>query len=104
MDDRYRGVFGRRDVVFMNQADLAAQGLSHGDAVTVETAFDTAQPARLEGFIVIAHDIARGSVAAYYPEANGLVPLSYHDPKSGTPSYKSVPVRILARPQKPVAA
>jgi molybdopterin-dependent oxidoreductase alpha subunit len=100
MDDRYRGVFGRRDVVFMSQSDLAAQGLAHGDNVTVETAFETGTPARLEGFIVIAHDIAPGSVAAYYPEANGLVPLSHHDPKSGTPSYKSVPVRIFASPQR----
>jgi hypothetical protein len=49
---------------------------------------------RLAGLTAIAHDIARGSVAAYYPEANGLVPLGYHDPESGTPSYKSVPVRI----------
>jgi molybdopterin-dependent oxidoreductase alpha subunit len=96
MDDRYRGVFGRRDVVFMNQADLTARGLAHGDTVTVETAFDDNEPARLEGYTVIAHDIAPGSVAAYYPEANRLLPLSYHDKQSGTPSYKSVPVRITA--------
>jgi molybdopterin-dependent oxidoreductase alpha subunit len=94
LDDRYRGVFGRRDVVFMNAGDLAARGLAHGDVVTVETAFGEGQTAKLEGFTVIAHDIAAGSVAAYYPEANGLVPLAYHDPLSGTPSYKSVPVRI----------
>jgi molybdopterin-dependent oxidoreductase alpha subunit len=100
MDDRYRGVFGRRDVVFMNQTDLAASGLAHGDTVTVETAFETGTPARLEGFIVIAHDIAQGSVAAYYPEANGLVPLTHHDPQSGTPSYKSVPVRIFSPAQR----
>ena len=50
-----------------------------------------------EGFIVVAYDIARGSVAAYCPEANGIVPLSYHDAQSGTPSYKSVPVRITRR-------
>jgi len=95
LDDRYRGVFGRRDVVFMNAGDLAARGLAHGDVVTVETAFDSGTPARLEGFTVVAHDIAPGSVAAYYPEANGLLPLSYHDTQSGTPSYKSVPVRIF---------
>lgn len=94
MDDRYRGVFGRRDVVFMNEADLAGLGLAHGDAVDIETVLDGAQGCRLAGFIAIAHDIARGSVAAYYPEANGLVPLSYHDARSGTPSYKSIPVKI----------
>ncbi len=43
----------------------------------------------------IEYDIAPGSVAAYYPEANVLVPLDYLDKESGTPSYKSTPVRIL---------
>jgi molybdopterin-dependent oxidoreductase alpha subunit len=97
LDDRYRGVFGRRDVILMNQADLAFHNLAHGDKVTVETALGGPAPARLEGFTVIAHDIALGSVAAYYPEANGLIPLAYHDKQSGTPSYKSIPVRIFAQ-------
>ncbi|HVJ43423.1 MAG TPA: FdhF/YdeP family oxidoreductase [Dongiaceae bacterium] len=94
LDDRYRGVFGRRDVLFMNEADLAASALQHGDRVDIETALPTGRVLRLTGLTAIAHDIAPGSVAAYYPEANGLVPLDYHDPDSGTPSYKSVPVRI----------
>ena len=37
LDDRYRGVFGRRDVLFMNEDDLAARGLEHGDLVDIET-------------------------------------------------------------------
>lgn len=94
LDDRYRGVFGRRDVLFMNEADLAARQLEHGDVVDIQTALPGGRVLHLAGLTAIAHDIARGSVAAYYPEANGLVPLSYHDPDSGTPSYKSVPVRI----------
>lgn len=94
LDDRYRGVFGRRDVVFMSQDDLAAQGLEHGDVVDVETVLPGETARRLNGFTVIAYDIAPGSVAAYYPEANALVPLSYHDAQSGTPSYKSIPVKI----------
>jgi hypothetical protein len=40
------------------------------------------------------YDIPRGSVAAYYPETNGLLPLSYHDKKSKTPSAKSIPVIV----------
>jgi anaerobic selenocysteine-containing dehydrogenase len=96
-NDRYRGVFGRRDVVFMSQEDLAEHKLEHGDIVDIETALPHDGSNRLEGFTVIAYDIARGSVAAYYPEANCLVPLSYHDANSGTPSYKSVPVRITRR-------
>jgi hypothetical protein len=30
LDDRYRGVFGRRDVIFMNKDDLAKRGLVDG--------------------------------------------------------------------------
>jgi anaerobic selenocysteine-containing dehydrogenase len=93
LNDRYRGVFGRRDVLFMNAADLAGLGLAHGDLVQIETALPSSQPRRLS-LTAIAYDIARGSVAAYYPEANGLVPLDYCDKESGTPSYKSVPVSV----------
>jgi molybdopterin-dependent oxidoreductase alpha subunit len=96
LDDRYRGVFGRRDVLFINQADLVTRKLEHGDVVDVETAFASDTPLRLVGLTAIAYDIAPGSIAAYYPEANALVPLSYHDRQSGTPSYKSVPVRIFS--------
>lgn len=93
LNDRYRGVFGRRDVLFTNADDLAARGLAHGDLVEIETALPTGEPRHLT-LTAITYDIARGSVGAYYPEANGLVPLDYQDKESGTPSYKSVPVRI----------
>lgn len=92
-DDRYRGVFGRRDVLFMNELDLQAHGLEHGDRICVESALADGARRRLE-LTVLRHEIAPGSVAAYYPEANGLVPLDYRDETSGTPAYKSVPVRV----------
>lgn len=95
LDDRYRGVFGRRDVVFMNRDDLAERGIEQGDEIQVETAFGQGKERRLSKLIAIAYEIARGSVATYYPEGNCLVPLDYHDKTSGTPSYKSVPVRVL---------
>jgi molybdopterin-dependent oxidoreductase alpha subunit len=101
LDDRYRGVFGRRDVVFMNESDLAARGLEHGDVVDIETALPGGDMLRLRGLTAIGYDIARGSVAAYYPEANAIVPLAYHDPQSGTPSYKSIPVRITGSAPAP---
>jgi molybdopterin-dependent oxidoreductase alpha subunit len=122
MDDRYRGIFGRRDVVFAHAADLAANGIEHGDSIDVETALPSTHLAsgdatsadttfaattfaggrQLLGFTAIAYDIARGSVAAYYPEANCLVPLEFHDPHSGTPAYKSVPVRIRRSAVQPL--
>src|SRR5690606_8756191 len=35
-DDRYRGISGRRDVVFVNPQDLAERGLREGQRIDVE--------------------------------------------------------------------
>ncbi|MEB5750161.1 FdhF/YdeP family oxidoreductase [Leclercia adecarboxylata] len=96
LDDRYRGVFGRRDVLFMNEEDMQQLGLEHGDRVDIHTALPGSQQ-RLDDITVVAYSIAPGTVAGYYPEANVLVPLDYLDKESGTPSYKSVPVRLSLR-------
>jgi len=93
-DDRYRGVFGRRDVIFMSEEDLVGRNLRHGDRVDVTTALPGYEDLQLKGFTVVSYDIAPGSIAAYFPEANCLVPLAYQDKLSGTPAYKSVPVKI----------
>lgn len=90
LNDRYRGVTGRRDVIFANADDLAAMGLAHGDIVDVIAGSGR----MLAEQTVLAHAIARGSVAAYYPEANGLIALDDYDRRSGTPSYKSVPIKL----------
>jgi molybdopterin-dependent oxidoreductase alpha subunit len=98
LDDRYRGVFGRRDIVFLNAEDLVSRGLEHGDTVDVEAAAEAGDlegPTRiLRGLTAVAYDIPRGSAAAYYPEANVLISLAHYDRRSGTPSYKAVPVRV----------
>jgi anaerobic selenocysteine-containing dehydrogenase len=77
LDDRYRGIFGRRDIIFANAADLAALGLEHGDVVDVAAVAEAgdADGAALEvrGLTAVAYDIPRGSAAAYYPETNGLI-------------------------------
>lgn len=101
MNDRYRGITGRRDVVFVNEQDLAELGLSHGDRVDVVAGTDRV----LAGQTAVAYSIARGSVAAYYPEANLLLDLADYDRRSGTPSYKSIPISLRAAvmPQDTVA-
>jgi len=97
MDDRYRGITGRRDVIFIHPDDLAARGLQHGDCIDVEAVGKPGSAPRVvRGYTAVAYPIAEGSVAMYYPEGNALVALDNYDARSGTPSYKSVPVRILA--------
>jgi molybdopterin-dependent oxidoreductase alpha subunit len=93
LDDRYRGVFGRRDIIFMGKQDLAARGLFDGDLVDIENT-DTSGGKIVKGFTAVAYDIPPGSVAGYYPEMNRVIALADYDRKSGTPAYKGVPVRV----------
>ena len=95
-NDRYRGVFSRRDVVFVNADDIAEMGLQAGAQVDVVAVSDPGR--RLDGVFMVAKDLPRGSAAAYYPEANPLCGLEERDARSGTPAYKSIPVRIIPRP------
>ena len=95
-NDRYRGVFGRRDVVFAHPADIAAHGLKAGDRIDLLAAFDQTGARAVRGFTLVEREIPRGCLAAYYPETNILVALEDHDRRSGTPAYKSVPVRLRA--------
>jgi len=94
LSDRYRGVFGQRDVVFLGEAEMAKRGLKAGDRVDLVAACRDGVERRVRGFTVVAHAFPAGSCAAYYPEVNPLLPLYAHDPMSFTPSYKSIPVRL----------
>lgn len=95
MDDRYRGVFGRRDVIFINEKDMQAIGIADGDLIDVASVWRGDDRERVvKAYTAVAYDIPQGSIAGYYPEMNVLVALGDHDPKSGTPAYKGVPVKV----------
>jgi molybdopterin-dependent oxidoreductase alpha subunit len=104
LNDRYRGVFGGRRVVFMNADDMAERHIEAEALVEIESLADTDRRRILEGFKVKPYNIPRGSAAAYYPETNGLLPLSHHDVRSKTPSAKSIPVLIRPNPQASASA
>ena len=86
-EDIYRAQ-ERRDVILMNTADISRMGLRHDRKVTVES--DTGE---LKDILVREFDIRAGSALMYYPEANVLIPRTV-DPKSRTPAYKMVLIRI----------
>lgn len=83
--DSYRNGFDRWTVM-MNSEDMLANGLSDGGKATLISAHG-----RMEGITVREFNIARGSVMAYFPEANVLVGTEV-DPRSKTPAFKSTPV------------
>lgn len=93
-NDRYRGIKDGREIVFVHPDDLAERGLADGDAIDVFSQWP-GQPDRvLRGFRAVAFPTARGCAAAYYPEANVLVPLDSTAKGSNTPVSKAVVVRI----------
>lgn len=92
--DRLRGLEGSRDIVLMCPEDIAAAGLADGQTVTLVTDVDDGQDRRLGGLKLTAYKLPRGTIASYYPECNVLVPVQHHDELSGTPAFKSVPVRV----------
>ncbi|MBB5209536.1 FdhF/YdeP family oxidoreductase [Chiayiivirga flava] len=95
MDDRYRGVFGERRVLFANGADIAALGLAAGDRVDLRSVAEDGVKREANGFLLVDYDIPRGCLAAYYPETNALVPLSSFADEARTPTSKSIPVIVL---------
>lgn len=95
-NDRYRGVYNDRMVLFMNKEDRIARGLEDGSRVALETIAKDGVPRRVDALTVIDYPMPRGAVAGYYPELNPLLPLDHYDEISGTPAAKSIPVRVMA--------
>lgn len=93
LDDRYRGIYNGRRVVFMNPGDIAAAGLQAGDWVDLSSTYNGVLR-RAPRFLVVAYDIPRQCVATYFPEANPLVPADVYADVSETPLSKSVVVRM----------
>jgi anaerobic selenocysteine-containing dehydrogenase len=97
LHDRYRGVHGTRMVVFLNPADIAARGLSDGQAVDLHShAAEDGLTRTARGFKVVAYDIPRGCAAAYFPETNVLVSKDSFAHRSRTPVSKFIPVTVTA--------
>lgn len=96
LDDRYRGIRAGRRVVFAHPDDLADLGFADGDVVDVVSEWDDGER-RAEGFRLVAYPTAKGTCAAYFPEANVLVPLDSTAEVSQTPTSKSIVVRFDPR-------
>ncbi|MEU4251154.1 FdhF/YdeP family oxidoreductase [Amycolatopsis sp. NPDC026612] len=102
LSDRYRGIENARRVVLVNPDDIAALGLADGAVVDLVSEWRDDPDRRAPAFRVIAYPTARGCAAAYFPEANALVPLDSVADKSNTPVSKAIVVRlepVRAEPQ-----
>ena len=96
-NDRYRGIKNGRLVVFVNPEDIAELGLHDGQIVDIHGDYQDGTDRVLRGLRVVSYPTSRGCAAAYYPEANVLVPLNHVADGSNTPISKAVIVRLEPR-------
>eukprot|EP01030_Chromulinospumella_sphaerica_P028662 gene28662-29023_t len=94
LDDRYRGVFGLRRVLFIHRDDLAMLGFQRGEWVDLQSVWQDGVERRAERFLLVEYDIPRGCLGAYFPETNALLPLHSTADGAGTPTAKSIPVLL----------
>jgi molybdopterin-dependent oxidoreductase alpha subunit len=92
-DDRYRGNHGGRRVVLINADDINELGFADGDMVNLVSEFQGTDRVA-ENFRIVSYSTPKGCAAAYYPETNVLVPLDSVADTSGTPTSKSVIIRL----------
>jgi molybdopterin-dependent oxidoreductase alpha subunit len=92
-DDRYRGVFNERRVVFMNEKDIEKFNLSNYEVVDISSYYDEKKRS-IQNFKVVPYSIPVGCIATYYPESNPLIPIQCVAEESNTPTSKSVIVKV----------
>ncbi len=94
LDDRYRGVYNARRVIFMNPVDMKARGLKKLDVVDITSTYD-GKVRIAHKFKVVPYNIPLGNLASYFPETNVLVPFNHFAERSKTPISKSIKVRLV---------
>jgi len=95
LDDRYRGIYNGRRVIFLNADDMRDAGLVQGQLVDITSHF-AGRERHAEQFMVAPYDIPRRCAAAYFPEANVLVPNASVADESHCPASKSIPITLRA--------
>ena len=94
LNDRYRGIYNERRVIFMNQKDINRRELKKGDHVDLFNYHDGIERIARK-FMVVDYPIPEGCAATYYPETNVLVPITSLADKSNTPTSKQVIIKVL---------
>jgi molybdopterin-dependent oxidoreductase alpha subunit len=93
LNDRYRGVFDGRRVLFLNPLDMEARNLKAGQIVDIYSHFE-GEVRKAPRFAIVPYAIARRSAAAYYPETNVLIPICSVAAKSNQPAAKSIRITL----------
>ena len=94
MNDRYRGIFGTRRIIFMNLKDMESLGIEHGQEVVIQSHMEDGRKRQVCGFHAVRYNIPQGCAASYFPETNELIAVEYCADRSFTPISKLIPVTV----------
>ena len=77
----------------MNALDMSEHGLKTRDVVHITSHYNS-ELRTSNNWFVVPYEIPRGNLAAYFPEANELVPLDSTATISNTPTSKWIEVSL----------
>tara|TARA_B100000900_G_scaffold251218_1_gene214019 strand:- start:1255 stop:3546 length:2292 start_codon:yes stop_codon:yes gene_type:complete len=97
LHDRYRGIHGHRRVLFMNADDMVQRGWKTRQNVSIMSHFN-GETRKADNWLVVPYDIPKQNLAAYFPEANSLVPLHSTADVSNTPTSKWIICTLSSTP------
>jgi molybdopterin-dependent oxidoreductase alpha subunit len=93
LNDRYRGIFNERRIIFMNREDMKVRDLKEQQVVNLQSEFKGVIR-KAKNFKVVGYDIPKNCCATYFPETNVLVPLDSYAHTAKTPASKSVKITV----------
>lgn len=93
LDDRYRGISNNRMIIFLNPEDMQERGIKPTQKVDITSHWTDGQR-HAKGFHAIPYEMPKGAAAAYFPEANVLVPATSTAKTSNTPTSKAIEITI----------
>ncbi|TWS23798.1 FdhF/YdeP family oxidoreductase [Tsukamurella sputi] len=95
-NDRYRGIKNLRELIFLNEDDMRARGLTEGEFVDITSTSRDGSERTLRRFRALKYDLPRGAAAGYMPEMNALIGIADYSTQSDQPLMKNVAVRVAA--------
>ena len=95
LNDRYRGIGMGRRIIFLNPHDMKARKIAPVSMVDITSHWQDGER-KVEKFYAIPYETPRGTAAAYFPEANPLVPVNSTALESNTPTSKSIEISVEA--------
>ncbi|HEY9777785.1 MAG TPA: FdhF/YdeP family oxidoreductase [Planktothrix sp.] len=94
-NDRYRGVTGIRNLLFMNEQDMNELGLNEYDLIDITSFGKDGTTRSVTEYRALKYNIPKGCAAGYMPELNVLIPVGDYSKQSDQPMMKQLLVEVI---------